>query len=129
MFKLPLIIKYPWQITHVMVVHLFNLVGFTALSLRALFSGKWCFSISRLGVVTKVQLKTGGGGTTWFQWFCNRCPLIIRCLEMARAYNSMFTDLQLKDIYIELSLCTYLYVDPHNNVSIDMLFVLVEYYV
>ena len=48
---------------------------------------------------------------------------------MARAYNSMFTDLQLKDIYIELSLCTYLYVDPHNNVSIDMLFVLVEYYV
>ena len=48
---------------------------------------------------------------------------------MARAYNSMFTDLQLTVISIEFSLCIYVYVDPHNNVFIYMLFVFVEYYV
>ena len=48
---------------------------------------------------------------------------------MARAYNSMFTDLQLTVISIEFSLFTYAYVDHHNNVFIYMLFVFVEYYV
>ena len=48
---------------------------------------------------------------------------------MARAYNSMFTYLQLTVISIEFSLCIYVYVDPHNNVFIYLLFVFVEYYV
>ena len=98
----------------------------TALFLLALFSGIWCFSISRLGIYGH-----NSPVEDWraFQWFSNRCPLIIRSLEMTRAYNSMFTDLQLTIISIEFSSFTYVYVDPHNNVFIYMLFVFAEYYV
>ena len=37
---------------------------------------------------------------------------------MARAYNSMFTYLQLTVISIEFSLCAHVYEDSHNNVFI-----------
>ena len=48
---------------------------------------------------------------------------------MARVYDSIFTDLQLTVISIEISWGTYVYADPHNNAFIYMLFVFVEYYV
>ena len=44
---------------------------------------------------------------------------------MARAYNSMFTYLQLTVISIEFSLCTHVYVTMFSY----MLFVFVEYHV
>ena len=101
----------------------------TALSLLALFSGIWCFSISRLGIYGHNSPAEDWGDTSSFQWFSNSGPLIIICLEMARAYTRKSIYLQLTVISIEFSLFTYAYVDHHNNVFIYMLFVFVEYYV
>ena len=105
-----------------MIVHLYNLVGSHCIVPPCSFLWNLVFWYIPpwSGYNCPVE---NWGDTSWLQCFSNRCPLIIRCLEMARAYNSMFTYLQLTVISIEFSLCTHVYVDSHNNIFICCLYV------
>ena len=126
-FKLPLIIRYPWKNTHVMIVHLFNLVGSHCIVPPCSFLWNMVFWYIPpwSGYNCPVE---DWGDTSWFQCFSNRCPLIIRCLEMARAYNSLFTYVQLTVISIEFPY-VHMYIWILITMFSYMLFVFVEYHV